>query len=81
MHFVYLMRSIKAAKESYVGYTTSLEQELAIHNSGCATDTNKYRPWKIIMHFAFADESKAREFVEYLKSPTGKAFAQKRLWQ
>ena len=74
------MKSIKAAKETYIGCTDNLEQEFATHNSGCAPDTSKFRPWKVVMHFAFAEESKAKDFQEFLKTPAGKAFAQRRLW-
>jgi predicted GIY-YIG superfamily endonuclease len=42
--------------------------------------TAKYKPWKLITYMAFADERKAREFEHYLKSGSGKAFANKRLW-
>jgi putative endonuclease len=33
------------------------------------------RPWRLASYFAFADEIKARNFERYLKSGSGKTFA------
>jgi putative endonuclease len=80
MYYVYLIKSIKFPQIMYVGYTTDLEQRLATHNSGGAIHTNKYKPWQLIMHLTFTDQIKAKEFEQYLKSQSGRAFAKKRLW-
>jgi len=40
----------------------------------------KYKPWELVGYHAFADERRAREFEHYLKSGSGKAFANRRLW-
>ena len=36
-------------------------------------------PWELIFYGAFQDEVMARTFEKYLKSASGRAFAQKRL--
>jgi len=42
--------------------------------------TSKYKPWKLIGYHAFTDKRRAQEFEYYLKSGSGKAFANKRFW-
>jgi hypothetical protein len=53
-----------------------------IRNIGCPQFplTAKYKPWDLITCQAFNDRSKALSFEKYLKSHSGKAFANKRLW-
>jgi putative endonuclease len=41
--------------------------------------TAKYKPWRLVSYVAFSDERKAIEFERYLKSASGRAFANKRL--
>jgi putative endonuclease len=78
MYYVYLIQSIQFPEISYVGYTTDLEQRIKTHNHG--VHTAKYKPWKLIMYLAFAEEKAAKEFERYLKTQSGRAFAQKRFW-
>lgn len=79
MHFVYLLKSINFS-EIYVGYTTNIEQRLSYHNLGRSSHTAKYKPWKLHAYFAFEDKYIALDFENYLKSNSGKAFSNKRLW-
>jgi putative endonuclease len=37
-------------------------------------------PWRLVTYVAFSDRAKAEEFERYLKSGSGHAFANKRLW-
>jgi hypothetical protein len=37
-------------------------------------------PWELITYLAFKDKSTAQAFEKYLKSHSGKAFTNKRLW-
>jgi predicted GIY-YIG superfamily endonuclease len=67
--------------QRYIGFTTNLKQRLKSHNEGASVHTAKYRPWKLVSYFAFDDERRAREFEHYLKSGSGRAFANKRLWR
>ena len=80
MHYVYLLRSLKDTDQRYVGFTGDLKNRLAKHNEGASVHTAKFKPWKLVTYLAFEDERRAREFEHYLKSGSGKAFANKRLW-
>lgn len=80
MKYVYLLQSISHPDQRYVGLTSNLEQRLAAHNAGQSPHASRYLPWKIITFHAFIDETKAADFEKYLKSGSGRAFANKRLW-
>ena len=80
MFYVYLLRSLSDGAQRYIGFTTDLKKRFKSHNEGASTHTRKYRPWKLVAYFAFENERRAREFEFYLKSGSGKAFANKRLW-
>ena len=80
MFYVYLLRSESHHDQRYTGYTTDVSERLKKHNEGASIHTAKYRPWRLVAYFAFEDERKAREFAFYLKTGSGKAFANKRLW-
>ena len=80
MYYVYLLRSIAHPSEKYTGYTTDLRARFATHNAGGSPHTAKYRPWKLVAYFAFDDEQIAVHFEKYLKSGSGRAFAEKRFW-
>jgi len=80
MHFVYLIKSTKYPSKVYFGYTTNLKTRLNQHNTGGSTHTAKYKPWKLVVYLGFNSKIKALEFEKYLKSHSGRAFAQKRLW-
>jgi putative endonuclease len=41
--------------------------------------TSKYASWTLKTYIAFSDEKQAFAFEKYLKSPSGRAFAKKRL--
>lgn len=79
MYFVYSIQSEIDPTKYYVGLTTDTEKRLADHNAGKSVHTNKFRPWKLISYTAFIDESRAKKFETYLKTSSGRAFAQKRL--
>jgi putative endonuclease len=63
----------------YTGLTDDLEKRLKKHNAGEVSHTSKYRPWRLKTYVAFADDAQAVQFEKYLKSPSGRAFAKKRL--
>ncbi len=79
MHYVYIIKSINHPDKIYVGLTRDLKKRLSNHNSGTTAYTDKYKPWKLVMYLAFADQNRAIEFEEYLKSGSGRAFRDKRL--
>lgn len=78
-HYVYILNSIGEPGRFYVGLTADLPARLAKHNTGGVPHTAKYRPWQIKTALAFRDVERAAAFERYLKSPSGRAFAKKRL--
>ena len=80
MYYVYMLRSMPIPNKTYIGYTEDLKTRIAAHNHGQSPHTYKFKPWEIVTYIAFKDKSKALAFEKYLKSHSGKAFANKRLW-
>ncbi|WP_299394969.1 GIY-YIG nuclease family protein [Pelagibius sp.] len=80
MFYVYLIRSKAHPGQRYVGFTTNLKARIATHNAGGSVHTAKFKPWTLVAYHAFADKRKAQEFEHYLKTGSGKAFANKRFW-
>lgn len=80
MFFVYQIQSIQNPAQRYTGLTKNLESRLSAHNEGTSPHTAKHRPWRLMNYFAFSDKSTAKAFEAYLKSGSGRAFANKRLW-
>jgi len=78
MKYVYILQSIDR-EHFYVGITDDLRARLAKHNAGEVPHTSKYLPWRVKTYVAFSDEKQAFNFEKYLKSPSGRAFAKKRL--
>jgi len=78
--YVYLLESLGKPDERYVGMTSDLKRRLAEHNAGKSRHTAKFKPWRVVTYVAFSNESQAAEFERYLKSGSGHAFANKRLW-
>jgi predicted GIY-YIG superfamily endonuclease len=79
MKYVYILQGIEQSDRFYTGVTDDLRSRLTKHNSGAVSHTAKYRPWRIKTYLGFSDEQKAIAFEKYLKSPSGRAFAKKRL--
>jgi predicted GIY-YIG superfamily endonuclease len=79
MTYVYILRSLEHLGRYYVGVTADLRSRLKTHNAGAVAHTSKYAPWAIKTCVAFDDEKQAFAFEKYLKSPSGRAFAKKRL--
>ena len=80
MLYVYLLESEAVAEARYVGITSDLKQRLTEHNAGKSPHTSKFLPWRLVTYVAFSNEQKAKSFERYLKSGSGHAFANKRLW-
>ena len=80
MKHVYLLQSITLPDQRYVGLTTDLDSRLAARNAGQSVYTAKFRTWKRITSLFSINDDKAAQFEKYLKSGTGRAFANKRLW-
>jgi putative endonuclease len=80
MFYVYLIQSQNNPKKRYTGYTTDLKTRIAKHNEGGANSTKDDKPWKLKAYLAFQHEPQARSFEQDLKSGSGRAFANTRLW-
>jgi putative endonuclease len=80
MYYVYLIESDHIPGRRYVGLTSDLRRRLHDHNAGKSPYTAKYKPWRLVTYIAFSSRKKAEEFERYLKSGSGHAFANKRLW-
>ena len=80
MHYVYLLQSRDYADQTYIGQTSDLKQRLKTHNEGGSPHTAKFKPWKLVTYLAFSSKEQAIQFEAYLKSGSGRAFANKRLW-
>jgi len=78
--YVYLIQSTSHPKQRYIGLTSDLKKRLTAHNEGRSPHTSKFKPWKLVAYVGFVDEAKAINFEQYLKSGSGRAFANKRLW-
>ena len=77
--YVYILHSDRHPSRHYVGLTDDLRSRLKAHNRGKDVYTAKYRPWHIKTAIAFRDRKRASAFEIYRKSPSGRAFAKKRL--
>lgn len=78
--YTYILQTQKSPDRFYIGFTENLESRLKSHNRGENPHTSKYKPWRIKTAIAFSDRQTAIDFEEYLKTPSGRAFAKKRLW-
>jgi len=81
MYYVYRIRSKSKPDQTFVGTTRNVKKRLSLHNIGQVGATRDFRPWKISFYAAFTRKQRAHEFEDFLKSPNGKSFGRKRLWQ
>jgi putative endonuclease len=78
MYYCYILLSSKL-HIFYFGSTVNLKQRLKLHNGSFVKSTKPHVPWKLVWYGAFTTEKQARDFEQYLKTRSGKAFAYKRL--
>jgi len=71
VYYVYLIESISAQGERYLGMTTDLKERLQEHNAGKSSHTSKFKPWKLTTYIAFTDRAKAEAFERYLNLVQG----------
>ncbi|MBL8219923.1 MAG: GIY-YIG nuclease family protein [Bryobacterales bacterium] len=60
--------------------TRDLNARLAAHNNGEVPHTSKFRPWHLQTYVALQTVDQAAAFEHYLKSGSGRAFANRHLW-
>ena len=80
MHYVYLIQSQTQPTQRYIGFSSDLKKRMVDHNAGRSPHTSKYRPWTLVTYLAFKDKDCATAFERYLKSGSGRAFANRHLW-
>jgi len=73
--FVYILRSVSEPTRHYVGSTSDVGERLTWHNSEFAGHTVHHQPWRVIVSIEFPEEQAALRFEHYLKSGSGRAFA------
>jgi putative endonuclease len=74
---VYILQSTSEPTRFYTGLTTDLVSRLQAHNEGRSSHTARYRPWRVVVAVAFADEQRALAFERYLKTGSGAEFARR----
>ncbi len=79
MNYVYILQSVGQPDQFYTGLCRDVEARLHAHNAGQSPHTVKYKPWKLLSFHWFERPETAAVFERYLKSGSGRAFAQKRL--
>jgi len=75
--FVYILRSDSDPDRHYVGIASDVDERLDWHNNGPCGHTVRHRPWQVVVSIEFPDETAALRFERYLKSGSGRAFAQR----
>ena len=80
MHYVYLLESNSNPSQHYTGLTSDLKSRLAKHNEGGVPHTSKFKPLTLQTYIAFSTRAQAAAFERYLKSGSGRAFANRHLW-
>jgi predicted GIY-YIG superfamily endonuclease len=80
MSQTYYFYILKCSDGSYYSAsTTNLENRIKAHNKGRSPHTAKHKPWTLVTYQSFSEKNRAHSFEPYLKSHSGKAFANKRL--
>ncbi|OGG25697.1 hypothetical protein A2960_05065 [Candidatus Gottesmanbacteria bacterium RIFCSPLOWO2_01_FULL_39_12b] len=75
MYYVYILKCLD--NKTYIGSTNDLKDRIKRHQSGYIPATRLRLPIKLFSYFAFSNEKTARNFEQYLKSGSGRAFLKK----
>ncbi len=78
---VYVLQSESNPKRFYTGLTSDLARRLTSHNAGLSKHTSTGCPWRVVTQVIFSNEAAAEAFETYLKSGSGRAFAQQHFRQ
>ena len=65
--YVYMLKSIEKKSVTYVGYTSSLQNRIKLHNSGKGAKYTRGRKWKLIYKEKFNTKNKAISREYYIK--------------
>jgi putative endonuclease len=78
MHYVYLLENENG--DRYIGCTDNLRQRVTDHNNAKNVSTVRDKPSQLRTYLAFSTKLQAFAFERYMKSGSGHAVANKRLW-
>ena len=78
MYTVYILKC--SDNTYYAGCTNDMNDRFSRHQKGQVSYTSKRLPVAIVHQSIFIDKYKAFEFEIYLKTASGRAFANKRLY-
>jgi putative endonuclease len=79
MNYVYILQSLSHPEQFYTGLCQDVEARLAAHNAGQSPHTSKFKPWRLLSYHYFQQPETAAAFERYLKTGSGRAFANKHL--
>jgi len=79
-YYVYMLSDVATRTHHYVGMTEDIEKRLAKHNAGQVPHTSKFAPWTVDAAIAVRTKPIAAQLERYLKSGSGRAFANKHLF-
>ena len=70
MYYVYVLFSNKDRK-LYIGFTPNLKNRMKAHEGGFVKATKNRRPFTLIYHESYLEESDAKQREKYLKGGNG----------
>ncbi|MBE9048777.1 GIY-YIG nuclease family protein [Pleurocapsales cyanobacterium LEGE 10410] len=79
MYYVYIIKSEKDGWR-YVGFTSDLKERLKDHKNGKVASTKNHRPFKLASFIAVENKEIALNLERYLKTGSGIAWMNKRLF-
>ena len=79
-YYVYMLSDVATHTHHYIGMTENLQARLEKHNSRQVPHTSKFAPWIIDAAIAVRGKMIAAQLERYLKSGSGRAFANKHLF-
>ena len=58
-HYVYIIKTKKGYKKTYVGYSTNVKNRLLKHNSSKGAKFTRGRKWKLLYYEKFSSKKEA----------------------
>ena len=67
LFYIYVLKSLRGKKVTYVGYTKNLKNRLKLHNEGKGAKFTRGRKWKLIYREKYKTKRKAMSREYYIK--------------
>ena len=77
--FVYVIQSLSKPERHYVGLTSDVASRVREHNAGQSLQTEKHRPWRLVVYAGFANARHAERLVKDLKSAWARGLVERYL--